>query len=73
MDERQFELAARLAEGDIQAAVDRQRNRDRGPAADYVDGRPCCADCGEPIPQRAALGYGRCIFCQERAEHRGRS
>lgn len=39
-----------------------------GPAADIVDGVPCCAECGEPIPAarlKALPGVGLCVGCAE--------
>lgn len=40
----------------------------RGPAPVKINGRTCCAECGEPIPfaRLAALpGVGLCVGCAE--------
>lgn len=37
-----------------------------------IDGVACCADCEEPLTEtRLKIRAGRCVPCQEIAEHRG--
>lgn len=39
-----------------------------GPAPEVIDGVPCCAECGEPIPAarlKALPGIGLCVSCAE--------
>jgi len=39
-----------------------------GPSPDTIDGVPCCAECGEPIPParlKALPGVGLCVGCAE--------
>lgn len=48
-------------------ALARVTNRASGQGPDWIDGVPCCRECGEPIPARrlAALpGVGLCVLCQ---------
>ena len=42
---------------------------DEGP--EWIDGKPCCRECGEPIPEarlKAIPGVGLCRNCQEEWE-----
>ncbi|WP_018875268.1 hypothetical protein [Thioalkalivibrio sp. ALJ8] len=42
------------------------------PTPVIIDGIACCADCEEPLNDvRLKIGAGRCVSCQEIAEHRG--
>ncbi|WP_164561990.1 TraR/DksA family transcriptional regulator [Nitratidesulfovibrio vulgaris] len=57
---------ARDREAAISAAVGRATWA--GPGPDLIDGIPCCAECGEPIPvaRLAAIpGVGLCVDCAE--------
>ena len=39
-----------------------------GPAPADIDGVPCCAECGDPIPAarlKALPGTGLCVSCAE--------
>lgn len=39
---------------------------DPGPGPDWIDGRPCCRECGEEIPAArlaAVPGVGLCVEC----------
>ena len=41
---------------------------------EWIDGVPCCRECGEPIPAarlRAIPGVGLCKACQEKMEQDG--
>lgn len=38
---------------------------------EWINGEPCCRECGEPIPparMRAIPGVGLCLACQEERE-----
>ena len=38
---------------------------------EWIDGKPCCRECGEPIPEarlKAIPGVGLCLVCQEEWE-----
>ena len=54
------------------AALSRVLGRYPGQGPDWVDGRPCCRECGEEIPARRLedLGPGceLCVDCQEELE-----
>lgn len=69
LTERQYEIAARLAEEEREAALARLREQmNEGQAS--PDG--CCLDCGELIPaaRLAALpNAGRCVECQGKREY----
>lgn len=67
-DERYVVSSEKQVAAELEHALDRMRNRDRGPEPVMIDGQPCCAECEEPMPKRARLGYGRCIDCQSRHE-----
>lgn len=61
--------AQRSEELERRAAVSQVVHRvsDHGPGPDWIEGRPCCRDCGEEIPARrlaAVPGCGRCAECQ---------
>ena len=35
---------------------------------EWIDGKPCCRECGEPIPEarlKAIPGVGLCLSCQQ--------
>ncbi len=41
---------------------------------EWIDGKACCAECGNPIPEarlRAIPGVGLCLECQEDRERSG--
>jgi RNA polymerase-binding transcription factor DksA len=66
MDEKDFELAAKIAEADIERGISRTRS-DAAPPVDW-DGRSCFV-CGDDIPQpRLDLGRFTCMHCQARKE-----
>lgn len=63
--EQQYELAAKLAENEREAALAAVRGRINQASAGSVDGN--CQDCGDDIGQArlAALpGASRCVSCQ---------
>lgn len=67
MDENFVEQAERLAESEIRAGIERARVKESPPPG--FDG---VCGCGELIPPaRVALGYHRCINCQNLIENRG--
>ena len=38
---------------------------------EWIDGKPCCRECGDPIPEarlKAIPGVGLCLACQEEWE-----
>jgi RNA polymerase-binding transcription factor DksA len=68
MDEKDFELAAKLTDAEIERALSLATRRNLSPA-DW-DGSSC-ADCGEEVSKpRLSHGYYTCIECQTRREHR---
>ena len=69
LDERLLETADEHEQTCIDQEVERTRKR-KGPAPVYdQEGRPHCVECDDTIPrQRAELGYGRCVPCQEKHE-----
>lgn len=69
----QFDLASEFErqerESCLAAALAARPAPGSGP--DWVDGKPCCRDCGEAIPLarlEAVPGCGLCVECQARAE-----
>lgn len=35
---------------------------------EWIDGKPCCRECGDPIPEarlKAIPGVGMCLSCQQ--------
>ena len=65
LTERQYELAAKLAEDERDVALETLRRRMRADAPGSPDG--ACQDCGEDIGQArlaARPGAARCIDCQ---------
>lgn len=70
-DERDYERANALAEGEIEQALEQHRQQMREAAAGSSDGT--CQDCGQAIaPARlhAWPGARRCIDCQADNERR---
>lgn len=66
MDEKDFELAAKIAEADIERALARATKKD--PAPPGWSGSDC-SECGEPVPKpRLQHGFHTCIECQTRRE-----
>lgn len=68
-----FDQAGEVEIMERAAAISRAAGRATwaGPSPDIIDGIPCCAECGEPIPplRLAALpGVGLCVDCASAAE-----
>ncbi|HJA77018.1 TraR/DksA family transcriptional regulator [uncultured Desulfovibrio sp.] len=66
-----FDQATELERLDRESALLRARSQmDRG-GPEWIDGVPCCRECGEPIPAKrleALPGVGLCLSCQEERE-----
>ena len=66
-----FDQATELERLDSESALLRARSQmDRG-GPEWIDGVPCCRECGEPIPAKrleALPGVGLCLSCQEERE-----
>lgn len=65
-----FDAASELETREREAAISRAAGRSgwHGPPPEIIDGAPCCAECGDPIPQArlAALpGVGLCVNCAD--------
>ena len=66
-----FDQATELERLERESAL-RQAAREvyqEGP--EWINGEPCCRECGEPIPparMRAIPGVGLCLACQEERE-----
>lgn len=70
MDEKDFELAAKLTDAEIERGISLATKRNP-PPADW-DGSSC-SDCGEEVSKPRLLhGYHTCIECQTRKEHLSR-
>lgn len=67
-DERAYEKANELAQGQMDAAIERHR----AAAASHGPGRETCLDCGKPIPEKRRLAVAaiRCAPCQTKYEKR---
>lgn len=71
--ERDTEQSERLIQLQVQASTRKTRQAMRDyPAAEYIDGVPCCPECLDPLPQaRLTLGFTLCVDCQNaRERHR---
>ncbi len=63
--------AQSLQEREVAAAISPLVHRRDGEGPEYIDGKACCRDCGEPIPEKrlaAIPGVSRCVLCQQAAE-----
>lgn len=63
-----FDQAQDLERLDREAALMRARAKPHSEGPEWVDGVPCCRECGDPIPpaRLAAIpGVGLCRVCQE--------
>lgn len=66
-----FDQAQELERLDRETALLRARAALHREGPEWIDGRPCCRECGEPIPARrleALPGVGLCRACQEERE-----
>ena len=65
------DMAQLVQDREVAAAISLVVNRHEDEGPEYIDGKACCRDCGEPIPPKrlAALpGVGRCVDCQQAAD-----
>lgn len=63
-----FDQAQELERLDRESALQRAQNKPYSEGPEWIDGVPCCRDCGDTIPaQRLAAipGVGLCKACQE--------
>lgn len=65
-----FDQASDYEAKDREAAISVAAGRATwsGPSPDIIDGVPCCAECGEPLPEarlKALPGVGLCVECAE--------
>jgi len=52
----------------LKMALARSTATEDGIGPVWIDGRPCCRECGEEIPEKrmqAVPGTGRCVGCAE--------
>jgi len=66
-----FDQAQELERMDRESALIRASRRPYSEGPEWIDGIPCCRNCGEPIsPRRLAAipGVGLCTQCQEEEE-----
>lgn len=63
-----FDQAQDLERLDRETALMRARAKPYSEGPEWIDGVPCCRECGDPIPpaRLAAIpGVGLCRTCQE--------
>ena len=67
-----FDQATELERMEREMAVRQATlSSDHQDGPEWIDGVPCCRDCGEPIPParlKAIPGVGRCCSCQQEWE-----
>ena len=66
-----FDQATELERLDRESALLRARAAMDQEGPEWIDGKPCCRECGEPIPEarlKAIPGVGLCLSCQEEWE-----
>ena len=66
-----FDQAQELERLERETALQRARKNLHWESPEWIDGKPCCRECGEPIPQKrleALPGVGLCRACQEERE-----
>jgi len=66
-----FDQASELERMERESALLRARTSTSHEGPEWIDGQPCCRECGEPIPAarlRAIPGVGLCLGCQEDRE-----
>lgn len=67
-----FDQAQELERLDRESALLRARAALDREGPEWIDGVPCCRECGEPIPPKrleAIPGVGLCLVCQEEREN----
>lgn len=71
MDERDYELAERLMNAELERALAKTRTTNKAPRG--WDGYSC-VDCDDEVGSaRARLGYWTCVDCQTLRERRQRA
>lgn len=64
-----FDQASDYEARDREAAISAARNRlASGPGPEWIDGKPCCRECGEVIPEARVKALPGCGLCRECAE-----
>lgn len=66
-----FDQASELERIERESALQKARMGIYQEGPEWIDGVPCCRECGEPIPAarlRAIPGVGLCKACQEELE-----
>lgn len=66
-----FDQAQELERLERETALSRARSAQYWEGPEWIDGKACCRECGEPIPPRrleALPGVGLCRSCQEERE-----
>lgn len=66
-----FDQATELERLDRESALQRARFSMPQEGPEWIDGEPCCRECGDPIPparMKAIPGVGMCLPCQEEWE-----
>ena len=66
-----FDQAQELERLERETALQRARSPLYWEGPEWIDGKACCRECGEPIPPRrleALPGVGLCRSCQEERE-----
>ena len=66
-----FDQAQELERLDRESALLRAKALLDREGPEWVDGVPCCRECGDPIPPKrleAIPGVGLCLTCQEERE-----
>ena len=69
-----FDQASVLERLERETALQNARKHTYMEGPEWIDGVPCCRECGEPIPAvrlRAIPGVGLCKACQEEMEQDG--
>ena len=66
-----FDQATELERIERESALRQAANVGYQEGPEWIDGKPCCRECGEPIPQKrlgALPGVGLCRARQEERE-----
>ncbi len=66
-----FDQATEFERIEREAAVRQAVQMDFQEGPEWIDGKPCCRECGEPIPEarlKAIPGVGLCLACQQERE-----
>ena len=66
-----FDQATELERIERESALRQAANVGYQEGPEWIDGKPCCRECGEPNPEarlKASPGVGLCLACQEEWE-----